>query len=34
MQYVQRKLHLSVTDTRRLSIARPQESTSGSTREA
>jgi hypothetical protein len=31
MQYRQRKLHLSVTDTRTLRIARPQESTSGST---
>ena len=31
MQYLQRKLHLSVTDTRRLLISRPQESRSGST---
>src|SRR3954471_21261858 len=32
MQYVQRKLHLSVTEMRTLSICRPQLSTSGSTR--
>ena len=30
MQYVQRKLHLSVTDTRTDLISRPQPSTSGS----
>ena len=31
MQYVQRKLHLSVTETRTLSIRRPHESLSSST---
>jgi hypothetical protein len=31
MQYVQRKLHLSVTETRTDLISRPQESRSGST---
>jgi hypothetical protein len=31
MQYVQRKLHLSVTDTRTDLISRPHESRSGST---